>query len=83
MGFVPRAEPEPNKYVHKGLRNSRESVAVYANLSENNSPNVCVALKRIHANRILLLGRAVIALIFSKTGPVEKSPFNSMRLGVS
>jgi hypothetical protein len=45
VGFVPRAKPEPNKYVYVALLNSRESVAVYANLSENNSLNVCGVLK--------------------------------------
>jgi hypothetical protein len=38
-------KPEPNKYAAIASRNSRESIAVYAILSENISSDICSPLK--------------------------------------
>jgi hypothetical protein len=53
------AKPEPNKYVAIASRNSRESVAVYATLSENISSNICGPLKRSQNRHVDFWNRSV------------------------
>lgn len=43
-GFTRSAEPEPNEYADSAPRNSRESVAVYPIIDENNSSEICNTL---------------------------------------